>query len=141
MIYGFAAGEFQFMDSSVFGYWSDRDDTPVSARNYAHEVFSQDDTEYSVENILDHLDDYFGVGEWHIEKGNDYLSGSYAENYAVANDTVTMWPFIVRRRIVLIEKYYGSGGWTERPYPVPVQTDWEELTEPIVTPDVHIDCN
>lgn len=120
-IYGFAAGEFQFMDSSVIGHWSDRDDFPVTSRDYAHEVFNYDaGLEETPANIMDELNDYFGEGQWHVEKGNGLPDGGYGYNYVVADDTVSSWPFIVRRRIVLMSKYYDlDKGWTEAPYVAP----------------------
>lgn len=142
-VFGFTAGEFQFMDSSVIGHWSDNDDYPVSARNYADEVFAySDDLEETPANILDDLNDYFGEGQWHIEKGDDLPDGGYAYNYAVADDTTSAWPFIVRRRVVLVLKYYNDiQGWTEKPYPVPDPTDYAELQAGYSPRKVYIDCD
>lgn len=132
MIHGFASGEFAFMDSSEFDLWSDRDDTPVSARNYAYSPFRFDSDEYVADNIIDGLDSYFGLTEWTVELN--------APNVAVALDTVSVWPYTVRRRVVLIEKYYGDGGWGERPYNVPLMGT-EEMMESHIPVKVWIDCD
>ena len=132
-VFGFASGEFQYADSSVFTHWADRDDYPVSARNYAHEVFAySDDLEETPENIQDELDDWFGKGEWQLATDD----GSVIEAF----DTTSAWPFIVRRRIVLVLKYHdGVNGWSEKPYNLRMAID--ELMEPAVTPKVWIDCD
>lgn len=143
MIFGFAAGEYAFQNSSVFGFWSDGDDYPVSDRSYAQEVFRYDeDLEETPDNIIDELNDYFGEGQWMIEKGNDLPDGGYAYNYAVAIDTSSAWPFIVRRRIVLVHKYHsGVKGWTEKPYPVPDPTNYNELQAGYQPRKVYQDCD
>jgi hypothetical protein len=140
-VFGMAAGEFQFMDSSVYGHWMDRDCTPVSNRNYAHEIFAySEDLEETPANILDELDDYFR-GPWHIEKGNDAPDGGYHYNYAVADDTETYWPFIVRRRVALFQKEYNMySGWEETPYSVP-DRDIVEAAEGYQPRKVFQDCD
>jgi len=132
-VFGFASGEFQYCDSSVFTHWADGDDYPVSARNYAYNVFSYDeDLEETSLNIQDELDDWFGKGEWQL--------ASYDSSVVEGLDTTSAWPFIVRRRIVLVLKYHdGINGWVEKPYNLRMAVD--ELMEPAVTPKVYIDCD
>lgn len=132
-VFGFASGKFAYQDSSVFTHWADRDDYPVSARNYAYEVFAYDeDIEETPENIQDELDDWFGRGEWRFADD----SCSIIE----ALDTTSAWPFVVRRRVVLVLKFRdGVNGWQEEPYNL--RMAMEELMEPAVTPKVWIDCD
>lgn len=130
-VFGFASGEYQYMDSSVFVHWSDRDDYPVSARNYAHEVFSySEDLDETPENIKDELDDWLGEGRWsQVEVG-----------IFEAVDTISAWPFIVRRRVEVVVKYHnGLNGWQEKPYDYTAAM--LELMEPAVKPRVWIDCD
>lgn len=131
MIHGFASGEYSFMDSSELDLWSDRDDTPVSARNYAYSPFRFDDDEYATDNIIDELDDIFSRTGWHVHPEYSHI--------AVADDTVSVWPYVIRRRVVLIEKYYGDGGWSERPYNVPMNT--AEMMESHIPVKVWVDCD
>lgn len=111
MIYAFAAGEYQYQDSSTFAMWSDRDDAPVSARNYAYELLSVDETEYTAELIIETLDDHFGPMGWHIDPIRPCV--------AVADDTTSAWPFVVRREVQFVRKFYGQHGWTEEHYFIP----------------------
>lgn len=131
MIHGFRTGYFQFEDSEQFEHWSDRDDYPVSARNYA-DSFSVEETEHTDELILDELDSILGPG-WYTEPGNDYTW-----NTAVSFDTVNVFPFEVQRRVKLIRKYnHPDKGWTEEPYPIPdMGEDIEELMAPAIEPKV-----
>jgi hypothetical protein len=133
MVFAFAAGEFSYMDSGVFPQWSDRDDYPVSARNYADEVFRYDpDVEETSENIIDELNDYFGEGQWHIHADKP--------NVAVADDTTSAWPFVVRRQVILVKKYHnGVNGWVEKPFPIPVK--YENMMETHIEVKVWIDCD
>lgn len=133
MIHGFASGEFAFMDSSEFDLWSDRDDTPVSNRNYAYSPFRFDSDEYVADNIIDELDGHFDRTGWHVHPTMPWI--------AEADDTVSVWPYIVRRRIVLMEKYYDhNNGWSERSYNVPV-VGTEEMMESHIRVKVWIDCD
>lgn len=143
-VFGFTSGEFtmEATPGTPVGYWSDGDDFPVSARNYAHELFAySDDLEETPENILDELNDYFGEGEWHIEAGFDNPNGGYCWNYAVANVPVRVFPFIITRRVVLVHKYLGPNGWTETGYPVPDPTKWDELQAGYQPRKVYQDCD
>ena len=117
MIHGFAMGDYSFADSSEFENWSDRDDMPVSARNYAYDVFTFEHTEFLEENILDELN-------WYFRDDNGY---TVEGNVAVAVDTVSAWPFMVRRKVVLIKKFHGSDGWEEKPFMVPSPVEHASL--------------
>lgn len=132
MLYGIALADYQYMDSSVYEQWSDRDDFPVSARNYAHTVFSYDpDLEETPENVIDELDDHFGGrSNWHVDG-----------NMAVAVDTISAWPFIVRRKVVLFVKYHdGVRGWQEKSYPVP-DPEFAEVAAGYQPRKVYQDCD
>jgi len=124
-VFGFASGEYSYADSGWFVEWADRDGYPASARNYAHEVFSYDeDLDETTYNILDELDDYFGIGKWHF-------SDDASRSVAVANEDTEAFPFTVRQRVVLVLKYHdGVNGWTEKPYRL-------LRTEPLMAPAVE----
>jgi len=131
MIYAFTSGKFSFMDSDEYMMWADRDDTPVSARNYAHDLFVYDGNEDEERDwIIEDLNDFFGPSGWHV-------SGEH-QNVAEADDTTSAWPFVVRRQVVLIEKFYGPEGWQEKPFAVPFSG---ELMAPLMEPTVFQDCN
>lgn len=126
-VFGFASGEYQYMDSSAFVHWSDRDDFPVSARNYAHEIFRYDeDLEETADNITDELNDWFGEGAW----------AQVSPGVFEAIETTTSWPFIVRRRIEVVVKFHSFlNGWQELPY------DHTKHAGPMVPIGVYQDCD
>jgi hypothetical protein len=120
------------MNSSVFEHWSDQDDYPVSARKYAHEVFAySEDLEETPENIMDELDDYFGGR-------SNWRFADYKCTVAESIDTVSAWPFVVRRRVVMVLKFHdGVNGWQEKGYDL--NTEFESLMEPAVDVKVFIE--
>lgn len=131
MIHGITSGTFTFQDSTPVDLWSDLDGYPVSARNYAHTIFSYEEDGYANENIHDELDYYFERTGWHVDPNDNSV--------AVANDTTGAWPFVVRLKVKVFVKYHdGIKGWREKPYDL---TDVAELMEPAVSPKVYIDCD
>lgn len=131
MIYGMLNGEYSFFESGVHELWSDHDCLPVSARNYAHSLFSYEETEHTEQLILDELNDFFGTYGWYVDPDDN--------STAIAITLVPVWPYMVRRKVTVVTKYHaGVNGWREKPYDL---TSVAELMEPMVSPKVYIDCD